>query len=122
MPHLNEFQNAYGTVLATIALNGTYSSVVETRGMAVIGLYAAGAIGSNAGSVTFRASAHPTGTGFPVHTEAGALYRVNPFAVGTYYQVTGGSLVFAPYLIVQTQADGTPGHAAGGTIVLVGRP
>jgi hypothetical protein len=122
MPTLDEFQNAYGTVLATFAVNGTYSAVVETRGMAVMGLYVSGALGSNAGSATFRASASPTGTGFPVHTEAGALYRLNPFATGTYYQITAGSLVFAPYLRIEVGTGGTPGHAAGGTVVLVGRP
>jgi hypothetical protein len=122
MPSLNEFQSAYGTILATFPVNGTYSAAIETRGMGIAGMYVVGAFGSNAGSATFRASADPSGTGFPVYSEASVLYRINPFATGTYYQITAGSAIRAPYLRLEVGTGGTAGHAAGGTVVLVGVP
>lgn len=120
MAGVHEYQPQWGTALATFPVNGTYSRVVDMGGLALRGLYVAGAFGSAAGSVTFRASADPAGTGFPVHSEAGVLYRVAPLALGTYYQITIGSVVHAPYLVMEVGTAGTAGHAAGGTVVLVG--
>lgn len=118
MPTFAEFQNRRGTALATFTQGGTYSSVVTMGGMALIGVYSPN-YPAAAGSLTFRASG-VSGNGYPVHSEASVVYRVNPFGSGTYYALTAGSALRVPYLVVEVPAGGTPGVAAGGTIVLVG--
>lgn len=119
MPSFHDFQSQRGTAHATFGQNGTYSAVVNLGGMRIIGVYSP-TYPAAAGSLTFRASGDPSGTGHPVFSEASVLYRVNPFGSGTYYALTAGSQIAAPYLVVEVGTAGTPGVAAGGTIVLVG--
>lgn len=119
MPTFAEFQSRRGTALATFAETGTYSSVVAMGGMRLVGVYSPN-YPAAAGSLTFRASMDASGSGYPVHSEASVVYRVNPFGSGTYYAITAGSALAVPYLVVQVGTAGTPAVAAGGTIVLVG--
>jgi hypothetical protein len=121
MATVAEFQTTRGTALATFTQGGTFSNFVDMGGCALVGLYSDNWPGA-AGSITFRASWNPSGTGWPVMTEAGVIGRVNGFGSGTYYNLTAGSVITAAqYLMVQLPAGGTAGIAAGGTIVLVGR-
>lgn len=116
----DEFQTRRGTTLATFAQNGTYSAIVDLAGMRLVGAFAPTWPGA-AGSVTFRASWDAAGTGFPVVSEAGALYRINPFGSGTFYTFTPGSVpVGAQYVRLEVGTAGTAPGIAGGTIVLVG--
>lgn len=118
MPAFTDFQSRRGTALATFTQSGTYSSLIDMGGMHLIGVYS-DTYPAAAGSLTFRASGG-SGTGSPIHSEASVVYRVNPFGSGTYYALTAGSALTAPYLVVQIGTAGTPGVAAGGTLVLVG--
>jgi hypothetical protein len=116
-----DFQNRRGTVAVTFTQTGTYSTVADMGGMDLVGVYSP-AYPAAAGSLTFRASFDPAGTGYPVYTEASVLARVNPFGSGTFYSFTPGSVpVSAPFLIVQVGTAGTTAVAGGGTIILVGR-
>lgn len=120
MPSPNDFQPRLGTVAVTFGQNGTYSTVADMGGLVLAGLVAPAWPGA-AGSLTMRGGLDPTGTGWPLHTEAGVPYRINPFGSGTFYDLTVGSVPVAPYLILQVGTAGTAGVAAGGTVYLVGR-
>lgn len=126
MPTLNEFQPTWGTALATFTQTGTYSAPVAVPGR-LVGLYSDN-WPSAAGSMFFRVSANPNGTGHlaqtanPVAAGDGTIMRLLSFGSGTFYAlntaVTGFPLT--PYLVLQVGTAGTAGIAAGGTIVLVG--
>lgn len=116
---LNAIQVARGTALATFTQGGTFSAVVDMGGCTLLALYSDNWPGA-AGSVTFRASASPTGTGWPVAIETGVPMRVTGFGSGTYYSLTPGTVIRAPYLRLQVDAGGTAGIAGGGTVVLFG--
>lgn len=122
MPALSDFQNARGTALATFGQNGTYSSLVDMGGLRLVGIYSHN-YPAAAGSVTFRAvwDASGSGTGFPVADNAGVPYRVTSFGSGTYYSFVLGTVpMAAQYVRLEVGTAGTPGVAAGGTIVIVG--
>ncbi len=120
MAQSSEFQATRGTVLATFAQGGTYSAPVDLGGGWLMGAYSDN-WGGAAGSVLFRASWTPTGTGYPVQTLDGTALKVLAFGSGTFY-----SLGHAPwntagmqYITVQVPPSGTPSAVAGGTMVLV---
>lgn len=125
MPADSEFQPGWGTALAIFTQSGTYSNVIPLSKQ-VVALYSDN-YPAAAGSIVFRASASPTGTGWPIVTEgpvaavAGTAYKVLSFGSGTYYDLsqTPVSLPFIPYLVLQVGTAGTAGAAGGGTIVLV---
>ena len=123
MPLDNVFSPRLGTVLCTFAQNGTYSSVVQLNGK-LVGLYAEPADFARgaAGSITFRASASPSGTGHPVQTNDGTVQRVLAFATGIFYQFGEDrftTVAMGPFVRLQMGTDGTATAAAGGTIVLL---
>lgn len=121
MPAPTDFQSTLGTAAATFTQTGTYSSVVDMGGMALVGLYSPAWPGG-AGSLTLRAVPDPTGTGYPLANEAGVAYRINPFGSDTFYTFQPGSVPQAArYLIVQVGTAGTTAAAGGGTIVLIGK-
>ena len=123
MPFDTSFSPRLGTVLATFAQNGTYSAVAQLNGR-LVGLYAdpADFARGAAGSITFRASASPTGTGHPVQTNDGTALRVLAFATGIFYQFGEDrftTIGLGPFVRLQMGTDGTATAAAGGTVVLV---
>lgn len=121
MPSPSDFQNRLGTVPVTFTQTGTYSSIADMGGMALVGVYAPAWPGG-AGSLTFRALPSATGTGYPLVTEANVVYRVNTFGSDTFYTFQPGSVpLAAQYLIVQVGTAGTAIAASGGTIILVGK-
>jgi hypothetical protein len=123
MPADSEYQPRYGTALATFAHGGTYSDWVQLNGQ-LVALYSETFPIVAAGSLTFRSSWGASGTGQPVQTNDGTVLRVLAWGTEGYY--TFGEDRFntrgISYLRVQTQAAGTAGAAAGGTIVLVTEP
>jgi hypothetical protein len=128
MPNDNVFQPAWGTALATFTQTGTYSSIVQLS-RPIIGLYSDN-FPSAAGSIILRASASPTGTGWPIQTASpvpagdGTVLKVLAFGSGTFYAlntvITPAPLL--PFLVLQIGTAGTTAVAAGGTIVLVTAP
>lgn len=125
MPDDALFQSLWGTAQATFTQTGTFSSVVPLN-KKVVALYSDN-FPSAAGSVVFRASASPTGTGWPVQgangvaAGDGTVLKLLAFGSGTYYALNGavGATPYIPYLVLQVGTAGTAGVAAGGTIVLV---
>ena len=125
MPADNVFQPQWGTALATFAQRGTYSSVVPLS-KRLIGLYSDD-FPSAAGSVVFRASASPTGTGWPVQSANGVaagdgtIMKLLAFGSGTFYALNSAvaPVPYMPFVVLQIGTAGTAGAAAGGTIVLV---
>lgn len=128
MPADNQFTPAWGTALATFTQTGTYSSVVQLSRPAVA-LYSDN-FPSAAGSIIFRASANPSGTGHPIQTASpvaagdGTILKVLTFGSGTFYSLNTvvSPAPLLPFLILQIGTAGTAGVAAGGTIVLVTAP
>lgn len=123
MPFDMQFAPRLGTIHATFAQNGTYSAVVQLNGR-LVGLYAEPADFARgaAGSITFRSSFNPTGTGYPVQTNDGTTQRVLAFATGQYYgfgEDRFTTVAMGPFVRLQMGTDGTATAAAGGTIVLV---
>lgn len=123
MPTDTQFAPRLGTVLATFAQNGTFSSVVQLNGR-LVGLYAEPSDFARgaAGSITFRASLSPSGTGYPVQTNDGTVLRVLAFATGQYYsfgEERFTTVGLGPYTRLQMGTDGTATAAGGGTIILV---
>ena len=122
MPADGEFQPQWGTALATFTQSGTYSSPILLS-KRVVALYSDN-YPAAAGSIVFRASANPSGTGHQIITEgpvaavAGTIYKVLSFGSGTYYNLTQ-ALPYIPYLVLQVGTAGTAGASGGGTIVLV---
>lgn len=125
MPADSVFQPVWGTALATFTQTGTYSSVVPLS-KRLVGLYSDN-FPSAAGSVVFRASASPTGTGWPIQSANGVaagdgtVMKLLAFGSGTFYALNGAvaPLPLIPYLVLQIGTAGTSGVAAGGTIVLI---
>lgn len=125
MPDENQLQPQWGTALATFTQRGTYSSPV-TLNKRLVALYSDN-FPTAAGSIDFRASANPSGTGWPIITEgpvaavAGTALKILSFGSGTYYDLStaGIPIPFVPYLILQIGTAGTTASALGGTIVLV---
>lgn len=125
MPSDNQFQAAWGTTLATFTQRGTYSSVVQLS-KHIIGLYSDD-YPAAAGSIVFRASANPAGTGWPVQSANpvaagdGTIMKLLAFGSGTYYALNSAvsPIPYMPFVVLQIGTAGTAGVAAGGTIVLV---
>ena len=121
MAQSQDFQTTRGTVLATFTQTGTYSgTAIDLGGGWLVGCYSDN-FPSAAGSLTFRASHAPTGTGWPVQTADGTALKVLAFGSGTFYSLGYAPWFTAPiqYVTVQIGTAGTAGVAAGGTIVLV---
>lgn len=115
-----DFQVTRGTVLATFTQTGTYSDRVWLGGGWLVGAYSSN-FPSAAGSVTFRSSFLPNGTGFPVQTVDGTVLKIQSFGSGTFYSMGHSPWITAPleYVTLQIGTAGTAGVSAGGTIVLV---
>lgn len=120
MPDSSQFQSTRGTVLATFTQTGTFSSAVDLGGGWLVGCYSDN-WPSSAGSLTFRASWDPSGTGWPTQTWDGTALKVLSFGSGTFYSIGAAPMVTAPmqYVRVQIGTAGTSAVASGGTIVLV---
>lgn len=116
----DQFQSTRGTVLATFSQTGTFSSAVDLGGGWLVGCYSDN-WPTAAGSLTFRASANPSGTGWPVQTCDGTALKVLSFGSGTFYSLGYAPFLTAPmqYIRVQIGTAGTAATAAGGTIVLI---
>lgn len=116
----SDFQNGKGTAQATFTQNGTYSAPVDLGGGWLVGCYSDNWPGA-AGSLTFRASWSPSGTGYPVQTLDGTVLRVLSSGSGTFNSLGHAPWVTAPlqYVVLQIGTAGTAGVAAGGTYVLV---
>lgn len=126
MPADSDFQPRWGTALATFTQTGTYSNTVALSGR-ILALYSDN-FPAAAGSIVFRASAAPNGTGYPIQTAGavaaveGTVLKVQSFGSGTYYGLTPLSNIgapFLPFVTLQIGTAGTAAVAAGGTIVLV---
>lgn len=120
MASSNQFQSTRGTVLATFTQTGTYSAAVDLGGGWLVGCYSDN-FPSAAGSITFRSSFDPSGTGYPVQTGDGTALKVLSFGSGTFYTTGYAPFVTAPMQFIRLQIGtaGTAAVAAGGTIVLV---
>jgi hypothetical protein len=121
MAETTSFQDTRGTALATFTQTGTYSNVIDMGGMRITALYSDN-FPSAAGSITFRSSWSPTGTGYPVQTNDGTALKVLAFGSGTFYQFGEGRFPTTAmhYITMQIGTAGTTGVAAGGTIVVIG--
>lgn len=119
MPSDSEFQPGWGTAHATFTQRGTYSAAVPLN-RRLVGLYSDD-YPAAAGSIVFRASANPNGTGYPVQTGDGTVLKTLAFGSGTYYSFSNlnAPVPYMPYAVLQVGTAGTSGLAAGGTIVLV---
>lgn len=115
-----DFQVTRGTTLATFTQTGTYSTTVDLGGGRLIGLYSDN-FPSAAGSLVFRSSWSPTGTGYPMQTWDGTISKVLAFGSGTFYALNTVPWNSAPlnYVTLQIGTAGTAAVAAGGTIVLI---
>lgn len=120
MAESNQFNVTRGTVLATFAQNGTYSSVVDLGGGWLVGAYSDNWPGA-AGSFTLRSSWNPSGTGYPVQTLDGTVLRILSSGSGTFNTLGHSPWITAPinYVVLQVGTAGTAGIAGGGTVVLV---
>lgn len=121
MPTASVFQNYNGTTLATFTQTGTYSNALDIGGGHLVGIYSDN-WPTAAGSIVFRSSWNPTGTGWPVQTADGTALKVLSFGSGTFYTMhaePNGMTHALQYLTLQIGTAGTSGAAAGGTIVLV---
>lgn len=117
------FQPRLGTVLATFAQNGTYSSAVQLNGR-LVGLVSDDFPSAAAGSITFRASMSSTGTGHAVQTNDGTALRVLAWSSAMYVQFgedrfTTAALGVPAFVRLQLGTAGTATAASGGTIVLI---
>lgn len=125
MPLDSQFQPSWGTALATFTQTGTYSAGVQLS-KPIVGLYSDN-FPSAPGSIVFRASANPGGSGHPVITASsisagdGTTLKLLAFGSGTYYALNSviSPLPVLPWIILQIGTAGTAGVTAGGTIVLV---
>jgi len=118
MPFDIDFQPRLGTALATFTQTGTMS-LVQLNGR-LVGLYSDN-YPAAAGSIDFRASFTPGGTGYKVQTPDGTVLKLAAFGSGTYYSIGNSPMFTQPigYIGLQIGTAGTAGVAAGGTIVLV---
>ena len=115
----NQFTPRLGTALATFTQTGTYSAQVQLNGR-LVGLYSDN-YPAAAGSIDFRASWTPGGTGYKVQTPDGTVLKLSAFGSGTAYSI-GNTPMFTAllgYTTLQIGTAGTAGIAAGGTIVLI---
>jgi hypothetical protein len=115
----SEFQPRLGTVLATFTQTGTYSNQLQLNGR-LMGLYSDN-WPSAAGSIDFRASWTPGGTGYKVQTPDGTVLKLSAFGSGTAYSIGNTPMFTAAlgYTTLQIGTAGTAGVAAGGTMVLI---
>ncbi len=114
-----QFQPRLGTALATFTQTGTYSAQVQLSGR-LVALYSDN-YPAAAGSIDFRASWTPGGTGYKVQTPDGTVLKLSAFGSGTYYGI-GNTPMFTQglgYVGLHIGTAGTAGVAAGGTIVLI---
>ena len=120
MSQSNEFQSTRGTVLATFATSGTYSSAVDVGGGRLVGAYSDNWPGG-AGSLTFRSSWAPAGTGYPVQTADGTVLKVVTWGSAQMFTLGHAPWNTAPlqYVVLQVGTAGTVAAAGGGTVVLV---
>lgn len=116
----SQFQSTRGTTLATFTQTGTFSAAIDLGGGWLVGCYSDN-WPTAAGSLTFRSSYDPSGTGYPVQTCDGTALKVLSFGSGTFYSIGAAPFLTAPmqYCRVQIGTAGTAGVAAGGTIVLI---
>lgn len=114
-----DFQPRLGTALALFTSTGTYSAQVQLNGK-LVGLYSDN-YPAAAGSIDFRASYTPGGTGYKVQTPDGTVLKLSAFGSGTFYSFGNTPMFTEPvgWLGLQVGTAGTAGVAAGGTIVLV---
>lgn len=114
-----DFQPRLGTALAFFTSTGTYSAQVQLNGK-LVGLYSDN-YPAAAGSIDFRASYTPGGTGYKVQTPDGTVLKLSAFGSGTFYSFGNTPMFTEPvgWLGLQVGTAGTAGVAAGGTIVLV---
>lgn len=125
MANDSDFQAQWGTVLATFTQTGTFSSPVALN-KRLLAMYSDN-YPAAAGSVVIRASANPSGTGYPVQITSpvaandGTILKALACGSGTYYALNtvGAVIPLMPFVVLQVGTAGTPGVAAGGTIVLV---
>jgi hypothetical protein len=115
-----EFNTTRGTVLATFTQGGTYSTTVDLGGGWLVGAYSDNWPGG-AGSVSFRNSWNPSGTGYPVQSPDGTALKIVSWGSAQFFSLGAAPWNTAPlqYVTVHLPAAGTAGIAAGGTIVLV---
>jgi hypothetical protein len=113
-----EFQPRLGTALATFTATGTFSSQSQLNGR-LVGLYSDN-YPTAAGSIDFRASWTPGGTGYKVQSFDGTVLKLSAFGSGTYYTIGGAPMVTHAlgYVGLQVGTAGTAG-VGGGTIVLI---
>lgn len=115
-----QFQPRLGTALATFAQNGTYSAPLQLNGK-LVGLYSDN-FPTAAGSIDFRTTWNPTGTGYLVQTPDGTALKLSAFGSGTFYSFGNAPQFSQPlggYVTLQIGTLGTVTGTAGGTIVLV---
>lgn len=115
----SQFAPRLGTALATFTQTGTYSAQVQLNGR-LVGLYSDN-FPSTAGSIDFRASWTPGGTGYKVQTPDGTVLKLSAFGSGTTYSISNTPMFtqLLGYTTLQIGTAGTTGVAAGGTIVLI---
>jgi hypothetical protein len=120
MAQSQDFNVTRGTVLVTFTQTGTFSTTVDVGGGWLVGCYSDN-FPSAAGSLTFRSSFAPTGTGYPVQTLDGTVLKVLAFGSGTAYTLGHApwNTAALQYVTVQVGTAGTAAVAAGGTIVLI---
>ena len=114
-----QFQPRLGTALATFTQTGTYSAQVQLSGR-LVALYSDN-YPAAAGSIDFRASYTPGGTGYKVQTPDGTVLKLSAFGSGTFYSIGNTPMFTQPlgFVTLQVGTAGTTAAAAGGTIVLV---
>ncbi len=114
-----DFQGRLGTALAFFTNTGTYSAQVQLSGR-LVGLYSDN-WPSAAGSIDFRNSYTPGGTGYKMQTPDGTVLKLSAFGSGTVYSI-GNTPMFTQalaYTTLQIGTAGTAAIAAGGTMVLI---
>jgi hypothetical protein len=119
MPNTADYQPGWGTALATFTQTGTFSAVVAVNGR-LSAVYSDN-YPAAAGSIVWRASASPSGTGWPIQTGDGTALKTLAFGSGTYYSFNNlnAPIPITPYVVLQIGTAGTSAAVTGGTIVLV---
>lgn len=120
MANDSDFQPHLGTALTTFSQRGTYSAPVQVNGQ-LVGLYSDN-FPTAAGSIDFRTTWNPTGTGYLVQTPDGTVLKLSAFGSGTFYSFGNApqyTRALGGFVTLQIGTAGTTGVVAGGTIVLV---